>query len=221
MPTNISKYLKSGNDELYTPKILVEAIKPFFEDWLAKFNGVPTVWCPFDLEKSEFVFLFKEYEKQGRIKLVYSHITDPDGKGDFFERIQSQEFDIAVSNPPFTRKLDVFKLLNEKGKTWVMVTNTEALNYQEIGNYFADNPVGLIIPDKKVSFNGGATSFNSSFFCSESFYTGVTFVHIDNNNTRKYFVPSRMIEELDNVLAAFNGIKNHEKKNKGFDFGKH
>ncbi len=165
MPSTILKSTKSGNDELYTPKILVEAIKPFFEDWLKKFNGVPTVWCPFDLEKSEFVFLFKEYEKQCRIKLVYSHITDPDGKGDFFERIKYQDFDVAISNPPFTRKIDVFKLLNEKGKSWAMISNTMALNYQEIGDYFADNPVGLIIPDKKVSFDGGGSSFNSSFFC--------------------------------------------------------
>lgn len=77
--------------------------------------------------------------------------------------------------------------------------NLESLNYQVMGNYFADYPISLIIPDKKISFDGNCSSFNTSYFCSPNFLTDdcnptVRFVHCEHNNQGKYFVPSRMYE---------------------------
>lgn len=205
---SLNKLIKRENDELYTPKILVECIKPFFDSWLNNFNGIPKVWCPFDLDQSEFVLFFQEYERQNKIELVYSHILDLDGNGDFFQRLSNQDFDIVISNPPFSRKLDIFKALNSMKKPWALIMNLECLNYQEIGEYFTTNPIGLIIPDKKVSFDGNTSAFNSSYICSESFYKGVTFVHLENNNSNKNFVPSRMISKMEtsetNKEVGFN-----------------
>ena len=68
-----------------------------------------------------------------------------------------------------------------------------------MGNYFAENPISLIIPDKKVSFDGHTTSFCSGYFCSPDFMEqcsegSIKFVHCEHNNTGKNFVASRMYE---------------------------
>lgn len=74
-----------------------------------------------------------------------------------------------------------------------MIMNIMALNYQCIGNYFADNKCQLLIVDKRVSFNGKPSSFNSSFICSNDFLPrDLIFVHIKNNNAKNNYVPSRM-----------------------------
>jgi hypothetical protein len=194
------------NDELYTPPVLVDVIVPFLLDWYKhtcikegvkpfKYDYIldpktvkeyrPIIWCPFDTEDSEFVIRFKELG----FDVVYSHI---DTGQDFFE-YEPENWDIAISNCPFSCKLAVFQRLNKLGKPWIMAMNMMAINYSEIGNYFADNPVALIIPDKKISFDGNTSSFCTGyvtrwFLPDET----VKFVHVPHNNTGVNFTPSRM-----------------------------
>lgn len=204
MSTSIRNAMKRDNDELYTPKILVDVIMPFVENYVNKYYanwslGKPTfrIWCPFDKENSEFVIALKEKFKRG-VEIIHSHISESDG--DFFEKIETiGRVDLVLSNPPFSRKLDIIKTLNNYNITWCLCMNLESLNYQVMGNYFADHPISLIIPDKKISFDGHCSSFNTSYFCSpdflaEDYNPTVKFVHCEHNNQGKYFVPSRMYE---------------------------
>lgn len=180
-------YRANKNDEMYTPLILVECLKPYFENWCITQRKNPSqikVWAPFDKTTSEYAFFF---QKLG-CHVKCSHI---DYGQDFFT-YEPEQYDIIVSNPPFSRKLDVFKRCNELGKPWVMLMNTMALNYNEIGNYFADNPVELLIPDKKISFDGNPSSFNSCYVCKDFLPTRLEFIHVEHNNTGNNFVPSRM-----------------------------
>lgn len=148
----------------------------------------PIIWLPFDTNKSEFVFFCKKHN----FKYINSHIWN---NKDFF-KYTPKKWDIAISNPPFSKKLDVFKRLNELGKPWAMVTNIMCLNYQEIGNYFADFPCQLLIVDKRVSFDGNPSSFNSSYICGNNFLPkDLIFVHIEHNNAKKNFKPSRMYKK--------------------------
>ena len=212
---NIAKSNDFDSDELYTPMCLVEIIKPFFEDWLnrwySKNNRKPIVWCPFDTEKSSFVKFFQRYNN---INLVWSHLIDEDGDGhftgDFFEKVKTQDFDIVISNPPFSEKLRIFQILDEKNKPWALICNMMAINYQEIGSHFVDHPVGFIIPDKKVSFDGNTASFCSGYYCSDSFFSGNKFVHLEDNNSKQYFKPSEMISELELILFKKKKIKELE-----------
>jgi hypothetical protein len=67
------------------------------------------------------------------------------------------------------------------------------LNYQEIGHYFADHPCQMLIVDKRVSFNGSPSSFNSSYICGCGFLPkDLIFAHIKNNNALTKYSPSRM-----------------------------
>lgn len=193
------------NDCLCTPRILVECLKPYFDDWVEKefdyhtvfdppkgYLDIPydkvTIWCPFDLESSEYVTFFRELG----CKVIYSHI---DNGQDFFEYEPEEDYDIICSNPPFSRKLDVFKRCNELGKPWVLLSNSMCINYMEIGNYFADNPVQMLGFDKRVSFDGNPSSFMSAYFCKDFLKRDLEFCHLPHCNSGKNFIPSRMINQ--------------------------
>jgi hypothetical protein len=164
-------------DEYYTPKILVDVIIPFIDK-------DKTVWCPFDTEHSEFVLTLKE---QG-IKVVHSHIKD----GQDFFNYEPEHYDYIISNPPFSCKLNVLKRLYELDKPFAMVLGLPILNYQEIGDFFLDKDLQLLIVNKKISFDGNTASFNSSYFCRKLLPKDLMFHNIEHNNTKSNYKPSRM-----------------------------
>ena len=182
MPASIGRTIKK-NDEMYTPKILVDAIVPYIENWVELGGRRPIIWCPFDQEKSEFVYMANEVGT-----CVRGHISEG---LDFFE-YEPPEWDMAISNPPFSRKLDVFKRLDSLSKPWAMLCNMMAINYMEIGNYFADYPVQMLIPDKRVSFDGNPSSFCSGYFCHDLLPRDLIFTHLPHTNQKANFVPSRL-----------------------------
>ena len=193
--TWLKKSAWNEKDEYYTPRILVEPILKYVPD-----NA--TVWCPFDTENSEFVLALKE---KGN-KVIHSHLWE--GK-DFF-KYEPDDYDMIISNPPFTRKLEVFERLYKLGKPFAMVMGLPILNYQEVGNFFyeLDEDLQLLIVDKKVSFDGNTASFNNSYFCWNMLPKGIVFEHLINNNSKKNFIGSRMHddvkkEEPKNELEGF------------------
>lgn len=173
-------------DEYYTPRILTEAILPYV------INKFSSIWCPFDTENSEFVRIFKE---KG-INVIHSHIWE--GK-DFFKYEPSEYYDCIISNPPFTRKLDVFRRLYEINKPFAMICGLTILNYQEVGNFFLDKELQLLIVDKKVSFDGNTASFNNSFFCYKMLPKDLMFTHLEHNNSKNKFVPSAMYKDKNDI----------------------
>lgn len=164
-------------DEYYTPPILVTPILKYIKQG-------STIWCPFDTKDSEFV-------KQLSIdnKVIYSHIWD--GK-DFFEYEPEEHYDYIISNPPFTLKLKVLERLYKINKPFAMIFGLPILNYQEVGEFFLDKDLQLLIVDKKVSFDGNTASFNNSYFCYKILPRDIIFEHLENNNSNKHFIGSKM-----------------------------
>lgn len=172
-------------DEWKTPSILVNMIVPYLRKWEIDFvneNGYrPLIWLPFDTEESQY---YKILNEQG-FQVVRSHLND--GK-DFFN-YQPEQFDIIVSNPPFSRKLDIFKhIIFDLKKPFVLLMNMMAINYQNVSELFAKvNPdIQFIIPDKKVSFDGNTSSFSSGYVCYK-FIEHTIFHHLPHNNTGNNF----------------------------------
>ena len=176
---NLGKSMGQKNDERYTPAILVKPILEFIKPG-------STIWCPFDLESSEFVILLREAGH----KVLFSHIFTGQ---DFFEYEPDEPYDYIISNPPFSKKLEVLERLYKLGKPFAMLMNLECLNYQVVGEFFLDKPLELLIVDKKVSFDGNTPSFNTSYFCNGMLPEQLMFYHLEHNNARKNFVPSRMV----------------------------
>jgi hypothetical protein len=202
----------SGNDELYTPAILAESILPFVKRFkVAEKLEKPVVWCPFDTEKSEIVKALKSIGCD-----VFSSIIKEEN-GDFFEKLPPAGCDMIISNPPFSAKKAVFQRLNELRVPYAMLMNYMALGYQEIGEMFVENPVQLIIPDKKVSFDGRTSSFNTLWVCRFFLQDrDLEFVHLENNNSRKFFKPSEMLcdacQLCDGEAAGVDCVERRDKK---------
>lgn len=179
-PDTMSTWLRTGafneKDEYYTPPVLVSAILPYIP------KGA-TVWCPFDTVDSEFVTAISQTNP-----VVHSHIW----AGQDFFSYTPDKFDIVVSNPPFTRKLEVLDRLYSLGCPFALVLPLPMLNYQEVGSFFLGKELQLLIVDKKVSFDGNTASFNNSFFCRGLLPSDLLFAHLPHNNSRKNFTPSAM-----------------------------
>jgi hypothetical protein len=56
-------------------------------------------------------------------------------------------------------------------------------------DFFLNKHLQLIIPNKRISFDGNQSSFNSAYFCTEfPLENDITFVDMPHNNTGKNFV---------------------------------
>ena len=183
------------NDNLYTPLCLVKILDSYIPKHSNSFPIYKRtkILCPFDDKKSEYVKYFIE---RGFIV----EFGDLSTGSDFFKR-DKPDVDFIISNPPFSQKLKVFKKLFEWRIPFAMLMNMMAINYQEIGNLFANTCPGVqfIIPDKKVSFNGNTSSFCSGYV-TWKINAQTEFVHLENNNSGKFFVPAENYADMHDCL---------------------
>ena len=138
MPNNIG-YLSAAtdkaSDEVYTPAYAVKPILQYIDKNL-------TVWCPFDEEDSEYVKLLKENGN----KVIATHIFNGQ---DFFE-YEPEEYDVIVSNPPFSIKDKILKRLNELNKPYAILLPLPTLQGQKRFEYLKDTQA--LIFDKRINF---------------------------------------------------------------------
>lgn len=164
-------------DEYYTPKLLVTPLLQYLKPGII-------IWCPFDEKRSEYVIeLSKNY------KVIYSHINTGQ---DFFSYEPAEHYDVIVSNPPYSKKIEVLDRLYKLKKPFALLLGLPILNYQIIGNFFLDKKIQLLIMDKKVSFDGNTASFNSSYFCYNFLPSDLIFHHLEHNNSGKNYLASSM-----------------------------
>lgn len=126
--------------------------------------------------------------REAGINVLYSHISMGQ---DFFE-YQYDHFDIVISNPPFSRKLEVLERLYTFNKPFALLLGLPILNYQNVTHFLADHPIQLLCFDKKVSFDGKTSAFANAYFCRDFLPKDLIFEHLEHNNIRKHYVPSRM-----------------------------
>ena len=77
---------------------------------------------------------------------------------DFFED-PNFDYDILISNPPYSIKAKVFKRLSEIDKQFMMLVPVSTMTKQYLKTYFKDK-IQIIIPKKRIQFikNGHQTS---------------------------------------------------------------
>jgi len=165
-------------DEYYTPALMVYPII----DYLIPRS---TIWCPFDTEKSEFV---KVFTSTG-FRVIYSHIWLGQ---DFFDYEPSEPYDYIISNPPFTKKIEVLNRLFQLDKPFAMILGLPILNYQTVSGFYVGKNLDMLIFDKKVSFNGKTSNFACAYFSNGILPKGNTFYHLPHNNTGKNFIKPGM-----------------------------
>ena len=125
------------SDEMYTPREAVLPLIQFMD------TSVKTIWCPFDDETSEYVKVFMEYG----YNVIASHI---DNGQDFFEYEPDIDYDVIISNPPFSLKDDVLKRLHELNKPYAVLLPLPSLQGQKRFPYLANSQA--LIFDKRINF---------------------------------------------------------------------
>tara|TARA_B110000211_G_scaffold211194_1_gene249858 strand:+ start:568 stop:1128 length:561 start_codon:yes stop_codon:yes gene_type:complete len=148
-------YSKGNNDECYTPDYGVEPILEYIPEGAI-------VWCPFDDQTSEFV---KQISKQNTV--VASHINED---RDFFE-YEPEEWDVIVSNPPFTNKRKFFERALSFNKPFALIMTNTWLNDSAPKQLFKEKDLQLLMFDKRMKFvspdgrDNNKITFSSSYYC--------------------------------------------------------
>lgn len=191
------KLVYNLNDDYRTPRYLVSCLDTFIFDFMQRhnINRKLVVYCPFDTEESEYVRYFKENGAEvihGDIKTGQNFFDNP-----------IPECDLVISNPPFSRKREIFSKLFAAGIPFALLMNLQAMQYQEMGQLFVEEQqrteaIQFIIPDKKVSFDGHTSAFCSGYYCWK-FVEKTSFVHLPHNNSGKFYVPAYSLTKQGDV----------------------
>jgi hypothetical protein len=144
-------YSPGGNDECYTPAYAVEPVIKYLP-------RNKTIWCPFDTEDSQYV---KVLRKAG-YKVINSHIDT----GQDFYTYEPDNWDIIVSNPPFTGKRQIFERALSFGKPGMLLMSLTWLQDAAPKILFKDRDLQLLMFDKRIQFdNQQKITFSSAYYC--------------------------------------------------------
>lgn len=150
-------YSKGKNDECYTPDYAVYPIIKYLDK-------SKIIWCPFDTDESYFVKILKE---EG-FKVINSHIK----LGQDFYEYEPDDWDIIVSNPPFTNKRKIFERCLSFNKPFALIMSNTWLNDSAPKQIFKDKDLQLLMFDKRIKFINkegelidNKITFSSSYFC--------------------------------------------------------
>ena len=134
----MDKVAGSGNDEFYTPRYAVLPILKYVDK-------SKTIWCPFDTEQSNFVIMLQEMG----CNVLVSH---KDTGGDFFLS-EPENYDMIISNPPYSIKAAVFKRLFELKKPFAMLVGVVGLfESKNRFDMFKNNTFEIMYLNKRVAY---------------------------------------------------------------------
>lgn len=150
---------KGKSDEWFTP---INAVIPI----LKYLDKGKIIWCPFDTNKSNFVIKLKEMG----FKVIATHLET----GQDFFKYEPEEYDVIVSNPPYSLRNDVLTRLFSLGKPFAMLMNTNGLFDSRIRwNLFNKNNFTLIYLSKRINYmkeygkkEKSSPPFQSAYICS-------------------------------------------------------
>ena len=123
------------SDQVYTPSYAVKPIIKYIKPG-------SIIWCPFDTVDSAYV---EELNAAG-FTVIYSHI---DNGQNFFE-YEPDEYDVIISNPPFSIKDDILRRLDELNKPYAMLMPLPALQGQKRFKYLKGSQA--LIFDKRINY---------------------------------------------------------------------
>jgi len=167
-------YSEGNNDECYTPAYSVTPILKYIPK-------DAKVWCPFDTKESEFV---KQIGKQNLV--ISTHISTGQ---DFLTYTPDFEWDVIVSNPPFTNKRKFFERALSFEKPFALIMTNTWLNDSAPKQLFKDKDLQLLMFDKRMKFHSPDGRPNDKITFSSSYYCW-------------NFLPKQIIMEQLNVPAS-------------------
>ena len=160
---------KGLTDEWYTPE---SAITPIIQH----LPSGSIIWCPFDKEESNFVKVLRE----NGYTVESSHI---DNKDEDFFNYEPFEWDIIVSNPPYSIRNDILKRVFSFGKPFALLMNTNGLFDSQVRwDLFSKNDFSLFYLKGRVNYmkeygkvEKSSPPFQSAYITSKLFNSKIVF----------------------------------------------
>lgn len=174
-----------ASDEVYTPREAIIPLLKHLDNFRYKNPQRPlgkteiTIWCPFDQEDSEYVKVLSE----AGYRVIHSHIDDEQN----FFFYEPENYDIIISNPPFSIKDDILKRLYELQKPFMILLPLPALQGQKRFPYLKN--CQALIFDKRINFFKNkdtkeiqkGISFGSFYLCKDILLKDLIFEELKIN----------------------------------------
>lgn len=160
---------KGQTDEWYTPECAVMSL-------VKELPIGKIIWCPFDTKESNFVKVLQEC---GYV-VEFSHIENDDE--DFFN-YEPYEWDIIVSNPPYSIRNDILRRAFSFKKPFALLMNTNGLfDSKERWDLFSKNNFSLFYLKGRVNYmreygkvEKSSPPFQSAYITSNIFKEKIVF----------------------------------------------
>ena len=136
---------KGHSDELYTPKYAFDILSQY-------------------LPKDKTIF--ECAEGTGQLKsIMVADGFNVIGSKDFFNDGR-KDFDIIVSNPPYSLKDAFIERCYQIGKPFALLMPINAFEGKKRQEYYKKFGIQVLLPDKRIDFNGkGSPWFYTAWFC--------------------------------------------------------
>src|SRR5210317_347769 len=83
---------------------------------------------------------------------------------DFFLHYNDYQYDIIVSNPPFSIKKKVFDTLKEIDKPFIMIVPVSTITKQFFRDKYKNEDITILIPPKRLQFSKKYVELNRCWF---------------------------------------------------------
>lgn len=161
------------SDIQFTPDYVAKAIIKYVPPW------TDTIWCPFDNDNSAFVRLLRETG----YKVIATCLENGQN---FFTYEPNENYDLIISNPPFSLKDEILARLTELGKPYAMLLPLPTLQGQKRFDDLKNCEV--LVFDKRISYwqDEARTqmktqpAFASIFICKDFLPERLVFERLDD-----------------------------------------
>ncbi len=85
---------------------------------------------------------------------------------DFFENYMKYDYDLIVSNPPFSLKKKIFHTLHKINKPFIMISPISIISKVYFREKYQDEDISILIPPRRLQFSKNGKDLDSSWFDS-------------------------------------------------------
>lgn len=154
---------KQKSDELYTPEYAIKPLIKYLSMYQTKYQvkRKPIIWECTDYGFSNITKVLKENG--------YQVITTHKDNFDFLIDKPEFEFDMIITNPPYSSKDEFIKKCYEYNKPFALLLPLTSLEGINRGKMYRENGIELLVFDRRCNFiydNAKKSNwFNTSWFC--------------------------------------------------------
>lgn len=147
------------NDELYTPTYAIEPLIKYIVDLENRLQRNIIIWECTDYGESNITSILEYYD----FKVISTHKNN----FDFLKDKPTFDFDVIVTNPPYSLKDEFLKKCYDYKKPFALLLPITTLEGVTRNKMFKNYGIELMVFDKRINFMSNKKScwFNTSWFC--------------------------------------------------------